>query len=77
MKELENARRIKYIFVAVWLKKTQTSSCKSNLKSEIYFRWPTLLTASCSPAEPSSSSGSNVEISKIILLKIRHLNTLI
>lgn len=63
-----------YIFVEVWLKKTQKVSRLGGLQLGIYFRWLTLLLASCPPAELASSSGSNSESKKnYLLLKIRNL----
>ena len=63
-----------YIFVEVWLKKTQIVSRLGGLQLGIYFRWLTLLLASCSPAELASSSGSNSESTQnYLLLKIRDL----
>jgi len=63
-----------YIFVEVWLKKTQIVSRLGGLQFGIYFRWLTLLLASCSPAELTSSSGCNSESRENYLsLKIRNL----
>ena len=63
-----------YIFVELWLKKTQIVSRLGGLLLGIYFRWLTLLLASCSPAEPASSSGCNGEgIQNYLFLKIRIL----
>ncbi len=63
-----------YIFVEVWLKKTQKVSRLGGLQLGVYFHWLTLLLASCSPAEPASSSGSIGEsMQNYLLLKIRNL----
>ncbi len=65
---------ISYIFDVVWLKKTQKVSRLGGLQLGIYFRWPTLLLASCSPAALASSSDGNGESKKnYLLLKIRNL----
>jgi hypothetical protein len=55
------AHRNKIIFLLSMAKKLKYKPPKAACH-KLYFRWLTLLLASCSPAELASSSGSNAKI---------------